>query len=82
MTTASVVPVRGENYCDFMCVDTSRIFVLNVRGRSSADVTPFTIGAGINEDDVIEKFPGLVDEVRLYDIDLLPTEIAALANGL
>ena len=50
----------------------------------SADVTPFTIGAGINEDDVIEFHSGMVDEVRLYDVALSQgeVEIVALPVGM
>ena len=47
----------------------------------SADDTPFTIGAGINETWVEEFLPGLVDEVHLYDIDLRREEMTALACG-
>jgi Concanavalin A-like lectin/glucanases superfamily len=46
----------------------------------STDETPFTIGAGINETDVIEQIDGWVDEARLYNIELTAGEIDALAK--
>ena len=37
-----------------------------------------TIGAGINDLDAIEQMHGLIDEVRLWDIELMPGEVAAV----
>ncbi len=48
----------------------------------ATDETPFTIGAGINETDVIENVPGMVDEVILYDTPLTPAEVDGLAKSL
>ncbi len=44
-----------------------------------SDKTPFTMGAGINENDVTENLDGAIDEVRLYDVALNAEQIAALA---
>ncbi len=44
----------------------------------ATDDTPFTMGAGIAEEDVLEQMVGLIDEVRLYDIQLSSAEIAGM----
>jgi len=46
----------------------------------TADVTPLTIGAGLNIDTVNENLTGRIDEVRIYSRALSPTEVASLAN--
>jgi Concanavalin A-like lectin/glucanases superfamily len=48
----------------------------------ATDETPFTIGGGINENDVIENVPGMVDDVSLYDTVLTASEVDALAKRL
>ncbi len=48
----------------------------------ATDETPFTIGGGINENDVIENVPGVVDDVSLYDAALTPAEVDTLAKRL
>jgi Concanavalin A-like lectin/glucanases superfamily/Abnormal spindle-like microcephaly-assoc'd, ASPM-SPD-2-Hydin len=44
----------------------------------ATDETPFTMGAGIAEDDVVEHIVGLIDEVRFYDVALTSGDIAVL----
>jgi hypothetical protein len=46
----------------------------------AADETPVTIGAAINEEDVIEHLSATVDEVRLYNRELSANEVATLAG--
>ena len=46
----------------------------------ATDETPFTMGGGINEADVIEQMAGLLDEVQLYDVALTAAEVDALAK--
>jgi Concanavalin A-like lectin/glucanases superfamily len=68
----------------------SQIIYMNGAMVSSQDVgwpiatdeTPFTIGAGINENDVIEQIDGWVDEARLYNVELTSGDIDALAKQI
>ncbi len=58
------------------------VFVCQDVGWPTAtDKTPFTMGAGIAVEDIDEHMVGLIDEVRLYDIQLSPAQIAGLYNA-
>jgi len=60
-------------------VNGDEVAFLDIGWPIVADETPVTIGAAINEVDVIENIAGMVDEVRLYNRELLPCEVNQLA---
>jgi RNA polymerase sigma-70 factor, ECF subfamily len=64
-------------------VDGRRVGRRTIRQAIRAAVdTPLLIGAGMNTpDQVIERFPGAIDEVAIYDRALSTSELAALAAG-
>ncbi len=68
----------GIRQCGF--VAGNEVICHDVGWPIAPDETPFTMGAGINDTDVIENLDGAIDEVRLYNVALTPSEVAALAK--
>ncbi|HEY8923348.1 MAG TPA: LamG-like jellyroll fold domain-containing protein, partial [Polyangia bacterium] len=52
-----------------------------VMGRFQSDATPLILGGNGNNSDVMELFPGRIDEIALYNRPLSPLEIQQLAQG-
>jgi Concanavalin A-like lectin/glucanases superfamily len=70
----------GIEQCGY--VDGSAVTCHDVGTIPESDSTPVTMGAGINEADVIENLDGAIDEVRFYNVGFNGEQIAALAYRL